>query len=402
MDILTVLSLLFTVPAGLTLVYWIVVGVRVRQLLRDRPTVRTGLALSEPNGGWPMLSVIVPAHNEESEIERCVRSLREQAYPNLEMIFVLDRCTDGTKNILERHAAKDDRIIIIENDSCPDDWAGKCNAARLGSEQARGQFMLFTDADTQFDPELCRASVALAAHHDLGLLSLLSTLTYEQRHERIAQPVASVTLVRLFPFKRLGSDKKTRPFANGQFMLFQRQWYEQLGGHHGVKDDLLEDLAFARLLKAEGGEYATVLADGMLWCTMYDSMRAFCEGWKRIFIEACRRHPSRLRKNAWRIFTSGIVLPALQVIGLALAIVIGVTGDWPLAVTLGGLVVLGWAVQFLVLLRVYRASGAPVRSILWYPIGCWVVGRVMLKGANDLEARRPVRWGGREYVVEPR
>ncbi|NDC52379.1 MAG: glycosyltransferase [Actinobacteria bacterium] len=75
------------------------------------------------------------------------------------MIFVLDRCTDGT--LAELRAIDDPRLVIIENGSCPEDWAGKCNAARIGAARARGELLLFTDADTWFDPRLVRATVAL-------------------------------------------------------------------------------------------------------------------------------------------------------------------------------------------------------------------------------------------------
>ena len=162
-----------------------------------------------------------------------------------EVVLVLDRCTDGTLEIARRHAEADPRITIVENDSCPEGWAGKCHAAAVGARRATGAYLLFTDADTVFDPDLVRASVALAHARDLGLLSLLSTLTFTRRDEQIVQPVASMILVGLYPIDRVNRDDTPRPFANGQFMLFRRSTYDRLGGHAAVRDSVLEDLAFA-------------------------------------------------------------------------------------------------------------------------------------------------------------
>jgi hypothetical protein len=398
---LIVLGWILFIAGAAALIYWIIVVARAWTLLSHRPNVRAGLDLPAP-AQWPRLSVIVPAHNEERAIDTCARSLREQTYVNLEIIFVLDRCTDRTLEILQSHVDIDSRLVIIENSDCPEDWAGKCNAARLGAERASGGWLLFTDADTQFEPELCRAAVALALHRHAAMLSLLSSLRFQHAHERVVQPVAAMNLVRMYPYRRTRSSRKVRPFANGQFMLFDRSWYERLGGHAAVKDDLLEDLAFARRLQELGSEAVVVLSDGMLRCSMYDTPAALREGWKRIFIEACQREPARLRTNAWRVLASGVLAPALQAVGLIVGGLLASGGETALGSLLIATVFAGWIVQAATLARIYRASGAPLRASLAFPLGSWIVGRLMLEGARDLIRRRPVRWGGRQYVLKPR
>lgn len=398
--LIVLLSFILIACSTVTATYWIIVWSRVWIMLREKPTIREGLAVQQPDEASPRLSVIVPAHNEARVIDACCRGLRAQSYPDVEIIFVLDRCTDSTLEIVRQHAAADRRIRILENETCPDDWAGKCNAARRGTELATGEWLLFTDADTAFDPELCRAAVALARHRRLGLLSLLSDLTFEHHYERVAQPVAAMSLIRLYPLRRLG-DRPVRPFANGQFMLFDRLWYERLGGHAAVKDDLLEDLALARELRDAGGTCATFLADGMLRCSMYDSLERFRNGWKRIFIEAWRRRPRRLRINGWRLIFSGIIGPIFLLASLVLSPIMWWTGDTPLAIGLGLASTIGALFMAMALDRIYQANGAPRRAVLYYPRGCLIVAGTMFEGANDLEARRPVHWGGKEYVLEP-
>lgn len=402
----TTLGVILMIWCVLLTAFWFAVAVRVGLLARNAPTVRQGLALladsddsaARDDETWPKLSIIVPVHNEQRVIEACAASLLNQTYPNLEIILVLDRCTDDTRNLLAAHE-HDPRLIIIENDTCPSDWAGKCHAAHLGAQRATGQWLLFTDADTQFDPQLAQAAVALARHQNAPLLSLLSSLTYRAWHERIAQPVATMALMRIFPPTRTRSDKRPRPFANGQFMLFDRAWYEKLGGHTAVKDDLLEDLAFARLIHRDGGQTSVVLAEGMLTCSMYDSLAAFQRGWKRIFIEACRRKPARLRKHAMRLFTLGIIAPVTQIAAVAIAFAV----DSPvLGAALILAVLAGWIAQAAALILVYTLNGAPLWATLGYPIGCAITAQLMREGASDLDTRRPVVWGGREYVLEPR
>ena len=395
-----IIACLLLTFAATGLLFWGAVAVRVFRLRRNPPTVRNGLDLPVPDPA-PRVSLVIPAHNEEDVIDECVRSLRATHYDDLEIIFVLDRCTDRTLAILTAHADADDRIRLLENDACPDDWAGKCHAAHLGARIATGDYLIFTDADTAFDPDLIRATVALAEDRGVDLVSLLSTLRCTLPFERTAQPVASMRLVAMYPINRVdrGPDR-SRPFANGQFMLFRRRAYESIGGHTAVRDDLLEDIAFARRIDHANRRGLVLLADGMLRCAMYDSAEAFREGWKRIFIEACKRKPSRLRKQGLRAVTVGIGIPVAQLA----ALIAGLAGigpsPWPAALV--GCAISTVLVQAWALTSIYRMGGTPARYALYFPAGSWTVARILFAGARDLEARRPIRWAGREYILEPR
>ncbi|MCP3904202.1 MAG: glycosyltransferase [Planctomycetes bacterium] len=385
---------------------WVAIAHRVFWMLSDRPTIRRGLDLLPFAGddGPPKVTIIVPAHNEERVIDACCTALRRQEYDALEIVFVLDRCTDGTLDIVRRHADEDDRVVIVENDACPDDWAGKCHAAKLGADVATGDFLLFTDADTEFDPRLVAASVAIARDRNLGLVSILSTLTFGHTWERIAQPVASMHLIRLFPIHRASraEQENRRAFANGQFLLFSREWYDRIGGHESVRGDLLEDIALARRIHLEHGHAGVFIADGLLRCSMYESLNDFRLGWKRIFIEACNRRPPRLRRNAARIMFTGIACPIAQAAALALGISYLVDGQLIGGIPLTTVAAAGLIVQAAALVPIYFFTGAPARAIIGFPIGSWIVARIMLDGAGDLTHRRPIPWAGREYVLEPK
>jgi len=383
---------------------WAVLGYRAWREFRDAPFLRDVLAKGDEPAEWPRVGVVVPAHNERLVAGACAKSILASTYPNLEVVFVLDRCTDGTREALQPIADQDARLRIVENESCPPDWAGKCNAARLGAAQVQGDLLLFTDADTVFHPDLLRASVLLMRQRRWDMLSLLSAPTHNHWFENVVQPIASIALLKLFPMRRANMEGDRRAFANGQFMLFDRRAYEALGGHDAVKGDLLEDMGFARRMKATGMRQGVGASGGMLAVSMYDDWKSFRSGWRRIFIECCVRNPARLQRQALQLLAAGPLLSLVWLAGFAFS---AWTVWWgPCEAATWAMVALSLSVgaygaSKLTLLGAYRACAFPLWTVFLYPVGCTAVAGIFLQGARDLRVRRPVRWGGREYVLEP-
>ena len=389
--------------AGTGLAWWTLVALRV---LRERPHILRapeGLALPRPDPA-PRVSVVVPAHNEREHAPRAARSILASDWPDLEVVFVLDRCTDGTREALEPVAAADPRLRIVENGDCPPDWAGKCNAARVGARHATGELLLFTDADVEFHPDLVRATVSLLRARSLSLLSLLASPRVRHWFEAVVQPVAAVKLMRMYPFSRVNHPSNPRAFANGQFLLFERAMYERLGGHAVVRDDLLEDIAFARRVRDAGGRGGLATAEHLMAVEMYETAAEFHRGWKRIYLEAAERNPSRLKALALEQFAFGAIVPLASVAALlAGAAWRGPsTGLEPLASATLALGAAALAAFLLVTGWLHAMCKAPVAASVFHPLGAWIVSHCLFEAASDLEARRPVRWGGREYVLEPR
>jgi glycosyltransferase involved in cell wall biosynthesis len=391
--------------------YWSVFAWRAARDARGRPSLCEGLALAAPASGWEAVRVVIPSHNEERHAPTLLRSLLAQDYPGpLEIVFVLDRCTDATRVALESVMSSHSRrhgvsVRIVDNVTCPDDWAGKCNAARVGAELDGGggaAWLLFTDADTRFDPALVRSSVALAAHRGLSLLSAMPQLTSGRTFERVAQPVAALQLMKLYPPERVNRAHDPRPFANGQFMLFLRETYDAIGGHASVRDDLLEDIAFARRVHEAKRRFGLFMSDGMLITHMYESAEQFREGWARIFIEACHRNPTRLRRYAALSALIGIGGPLACWLTISVGAMGGVMGDVPLMV--GGAMcgAAGIAMQHIVLRRIYRLMRTPRRGVWLHWLGSASLAGILWRAASLLLSRQPVRWGGRTYVLAPR
>ncbi|MBY0311053.1 MAG: glycosyltransferase family 2 protein [Phycisphaerales bacterium] len=397
------------------LVYWSVVGWHIARTVRNLPTLRDGLNLPEalalasssaqPSPPLPpLVCMVIPAHNERDVIVDLAQSLAAQDYPNLRVVFALDRCTDDTEALLHQTIGQDARFEIVLNDHCPEGWAGKVNAIHRGvtgsNAAATAEYLIFADADTRLDPGCVRAAVALARSRSLGFLSIMSTLTTQQWFERVVQPVAGIELMRQYPLERASASTNRRAFANGQFMLFSRSAYNAVGGHPAVRDEILEDIALSRLCQKHAITANVLLSAGMLRCRMYASWSEFTRGWKRIYTESANCKVSRLRTQAFRVRLLGCLLPLMAIgalmAGLSIHLSIG-PGD-PLAIATAITGGLALASMLTVLAWSYRLGGTPIRAVWAYPVGAWLVGKILRSAASDLVRGVPTRWAGRTYA----
>lgn len=387
-------------------IYWIVGLFQIRASLRQLPTARDGLALAAAKPPTASVCVVVPAHNEEAVIATLVRSLRAQDYPDLHVVLALDRCTDATVEIARREIAGDARFKIIQIRGCPKHWAGKVNAvwrSVIRSQALDAELLLFADADTIFDPGCVRASVALLEDRKLDLLSLVSTLTHDRWFELLAQPAASLELLRQYPLLKSNRETDRRPFANGQFMLFRKSTYVTIRGHRLVHAEILEDLAFALNIDRLGYRPGVLLADGMLTCRMYHSWPEFQKGWMRIFSEAASRKPARLRGSSWSLRGIMTALPTAAFLTLAGQIALSPQHLWPglgsLALVLSATALAVWLTAMVTIVRLGKG---PLWTALLTPIGAWLVGGIMLRAAKNLERGRPTEWGNKKYTRDAR
>lgn len=403
------LFILFGCSVGL-IVYWSVLTFHVFRTLLRIPTAARGVGVAElearPATERPRVCVVIPAHNEAACIAAVAESIAASDYPNLTAVFSLDRCTDDTEKILRTTLSaqeRPERFEVFPIVHCPPEWAGKVNAiwrAVQDSAAARqADILLFIDADTALHPRCITHTVALLLHRDLGMLSLLSTLTCDQPFEFIAQAAAGMELARQYPIERANARTHRRAFANGQFLMFTRAAYDRVGGHEAAKHALLEDMELARLCEREAVPAGLFLADGMHSCRMYANWREFRRGWKRIYTECANLRIKRLRAIARRVRFTGTVLP------------LAALGSVTLGAARGGLMyghmlesaciiagLLGLGAYAAGLAACHKAGRTPALAALAYPLGAWLVGGILHEAADDLKANKPTVWGGREYV----
>jgi chlorobactene glucosyltransferase len=374
--------------------YWTIALVHIAKTMRELPTARDGLGLAHTRTDWPSVAIVIPAHNEAKVIHELIASLRTIDYPRFSVALALDRCTDSTADAARAAIADDTRFKIIEIDECEQGWSGKVHAAHVGvhdSGAMNADLLLFADADTLFDPGCVRACVALLEERRLDMLSLLSTMRHERWYEILVQPAAGLELVKQYP-PQLANDPSPdrRAFANGQFMLFRRDCYARFGGHHEVRNELLEDLRFAQILAYYGMRCGVLLADGMLVCRMYDSWAQFVKGWTRIYTEAAHRKPGRLVGLGWRVRTSLTILPTLAAAGF-------LAGVWLAVWWAAGASALGLGLFLAAMTAVQRLGRGPVWGACLVPIGGWIVGSILVGAGRGLRRGANIEWAGMSY-----
>ena len=341
------------------------------------------------------MSVIVPARNEERSIRSCVESICASDYPEFEVIVVDDQSGDATlamtRAIPPNHAR---RVIAVEGQELPDGWMGKPWACAQGARVAKGDLLLFTDADTVHAPELLGRAVAGMVEDRGDALTLLGRQIMDTFWERLVQTHMMAALVFRFP-----NPGKPRPperwrdvIANGQFILFDRGVYEEIGGHEAVKGEIVEDQRLAQILCRSGKRLAVREGETVFATRMYRSLDELIEGWSKNLSLAARQSVPR-----WAV---PIVMPAAIVLGVAIWIVppvvllLSLAGGglstwvvWSASVT--GFSVLVWS------LASWRLR-APVWTSLFYPLAAVVANYIFLR---SWIRGGQVEWKGREYRV---
>jgi chlorobactene glucosyltransferase len=199
---------------------------------------------------FPKVSVILPARNERRYITRCLNSLLEQDYPNFEIIAINDSSTDGTGEIMKAYAANDLRVMHIDASPKPEGWTGKNWACYQGFLQARGELLMFTDADSKHLPSTMSLAVGHLISENLEALTAVPRLICNDFWTKITLPVLATFLHTRFSPIRVNDPNTKTGYFFGSFFIITRNTYEAIGTHEGVKEELVEDGALGGKVKA--------------------------------------------------------------------------------------------------------------------------------------------------------
>jgi len=342
----------------------------------------------------PLVSVIVPARNERRNIERCLRSVLAARYPRLEVLMIDDRSDDGTADIARAIARDDGRLRVIVASELPIGWFGKQWACATGARAARGDLLLFTDADTWHAPDLLpRAVNALRAR----VADLLSVAGRQEMHgfwERVVQPQFFALLsIRYGGTEHVSRTKRAvDAIANGQFILVRRQAYDAMGGHERVRDRVAEDLAMAQEYVRSGRRIALLMAEHQLSTHMYASLRELIAGWRKNIYAGGRTAAlgGPVGRALYPAFLLGIPIFGLVPVAVVVLAALGVlSGAWLLW---SAVVVAFTLVAWMLVYRVMRESPA---YALAYPLGLVVL--LVIAGGAIRRGQR-VEWKARSYV----
>lgn len=348
----------------------------------------------------PLVSVIVPARDEASNIEACIHSLLAQQASDLpiEIIAVDDASTDQTGQLLDTLERSAPALHVLHLTAKPEGWAGKPYAMHQASQQAQGRWLLFTDADTRWELGAVETLVRYAEAHAVDLLSTLPRQVLPSLIERLVAPALLVTLFITAPPADVNSPHKKAAIANGQCLLLRRSVYQEIGGYArpDLRAALLDDTTLARIVKRAGYRLQMAGGQSLLTVRMYPSGPQAWQGWLRNLGTSFRQQPTWLGTLLLGFLVVLLVAPySLTIAGLL---------EWrrrgrPTESTWIGMFSLGvtltafaWSVQALCL---------PLRYVLLHPVSSGLQIVLMAQAWMRHLRHVPLVWKGRAYPASP-
>ncbi|MFQ5411182.1 MAG: glycosyltransferase [Phycisphaerae bacterium] len=375
-----------------TLVVWalrlLLLGFINRILPPLHPRMFTGR-----DGGLPSLSILVAAKDESENIESCLRSLRAQDYPDLEIIAINDRSRDGTGDIMNRLAESLPGLSIGHIRELPAGWYGKNNAMREAVRRSSGSWLCFTDADCiHHSPRCLSIAMRHALEHNADFLSVLPSQQARTFWEKLILPACSAILMLWFSPMAVNNPRRRAAYANGAFMLMRRSCYEAIGGHEAVRNHITEDMELARRAKAAGQRLRVSTSRDLYSVRMYDTFTELWSGWTRIFSGAFQSVGSMLLAAAvlvWFTYVPWLSLAAMLIVNS----IGGVVSDaWMTRIM--WITIPACIVQVMAMAIFYGLNRINCLYGLIYPLGAMMSLGLLLNGIKCVSGRGSITWRG--------
>lgn len=344
---------------------------------------------TEENSSELQLSVIIPARNEAASIRDCLASLVRQSEEDFflgrdwELIVVDDASSDATRQIASEFAG----VAVLKAPALAEGWTGKTNALWFAAQQARGKWLLFTDADTVHEPGDLRRAMHEAERYRVTLLSYSPRQVARGLLQRTLLSLIFADLAQVYPPRLVNLPDSRVAAANGQFLMIRRGVYQRVGGHKTVRGSLIEDMELARHVKQSGEALRLRHAPDAASTRMYGSLGETCAGWRK---NLALLFPDALSRGLWKLFQAVLLfgLPLLAVwlyLTMARTPVVWAVGLW-------------WAWR----VRVHYANAAkahfPVGDVLLSPLALPLYGWLLLDSWMQKHLHRRLTWKGREYA----
>ena len=338
----------------------------------------------------PMVSVCVPARDEERGIAACLESLLAQDYPRFEVIAVNDHSSDRTGELIRELAEKDSRLIALDGKDLPQGWLGKPFALHQAFQRSKGDILLFTDADPVFKPHALSTAISTMREKGLDALTLMPQAEFGSFWERAVQPVIFGFIASLTRFRKVNSTDHKSAMGFGAFLMFTRSAYETIGGHEGGKADVLEDVLIAKRLKKAGLKLLVADAKRLFSIRMYYGFQEIWSGWRKNMFLAMKKS----------------VLRALYYISMVQMFVITpyLVLIWNLVEGTGlvwiGLSLFGVSMVSAAKIKTCDEMGLNRLNACLFPIGAVVMAAIMLNSMVQTLFFSRTEWRGRVYSVE--
>jgi GT2 family glycosyltransferase len=353
-------------------------------VLNERALARRGT----PRCAGPRVSAIVPFRDEAGRIGPCLRALREQTYVDLEVIAVDDGSTDSSVEEAER--ALGGRGAVLGGPAAEQGWTGKCRAAWRGAQRARGEVLVFVDADTRLEPHAIAATVGELERQGGGMVCLLTRYELASRAERALVPafvLVQVTLLPLFVVNGTAGRLGARPVGYGPCMAVERDAYQRAGGHAAISASRREDLDLARRLASHGAPVRFARGADLATTRHFRGAAEIMACWRRTYYA--------YTGDSLAVALLGILGVAVVQLGpLAMLAAAAVAGR---SVLIGSLT--GVAALLTTRVLVAKTERQPLGTLAWHPL-TWLATLAfeLLSVADGLRAVPPL-WRGRRLAM---
>ncbi len=328
---------------------------------------------------WPTVSAVVPARNEAEHLGAGLRAKLAEGYPALELVVVDDRSTDDTFAVASAFAASDPRVTLAQVRELPQGWLGKVNALQCGLEHAKGEWVLFSDADVELAPGTLTTLIRWAEHAGIDHVAVMPAI-------RSPGPLVSAALASFFrvftsavPLWRV-ADPNSRVFIGvGAFNLFRRSALDRTPGLEWLKMEIGDDVALGAMLKRAGARQAVVIGQDAVALDFYPSWRVMARA---------------LEKNGASAPFPALVAGALALVtvesGYLAAAFVG--GGWPTLLAFGAALTAMWA-------QWSNGRWLHLRALpALYPwFGAWPLAAALIRSAALGLWRGGVVWRGTFY-----
>jgi chlorobactene glucosyltransferase len=342
------------------------------------------------------ISVIIPARNEEVNIARVVQSLASQQGIR-EILVVDDQSADRTGEILADLKPRVPLLRTLRVEALPEGWLGKTHAAFQGAREAAGDWLLFTDADTQHLPGSLAELLRRAQDERADLLSVSPGQETPTWWEKSVIPLVYVKLESLFRFGEISDPQSPVAAANGQYVLVRRDVYERSGGHEAVKSEILEDVELARRIKARGGKLLFLPGARWVRTRMYHSFGEMWRGWTKNLYLLYDGNSRRIVCAVASLWLLDFV-PVVALLAACLWVVMARTAGWGMLAALGLFVIaLGRQWNYG---RALVRLGFDAGLTTYHPIGAALLGGLLLASLRAYRGAREIEWKGRHYAAK--
>ncbi|MBA3977462.1 MAG: glycosyltransferase [Nitrosopumilus sp.] len=356
--------------------------------------------LLKPNGvdtkKGSFVSIIIPARNEEKLIKKCLSSLVNQTHSNYEIIVIDDDSTDKTIEKIQS-LTNDDKIRIIKAGKKPKGWVGKNWPCYIGYKYSKGNYLLFTDADTIHSPNSVLDSLYTLLEEQLDVLTVVPNLIYPTFIVKMVLPILSIFMFSKYSPMRVNDPKIKLGYLFGSFFIMSKTMYEKIGTHESVKSEIVEDGALGKKIKECGFQLKMFRGEDILSAYWARDFHTLWNSLKRLIIPMY--FTNKINSILLTIGIFILMVFPFVVLGYTFVNMLINNGiDFFLIVLL--FVFSSLNVSLIYLTNFYQLQKAKTHKVKYFlgtPLGCLMVSVSFIWSIISSEKKGVIKWRNRVY-----